>query len=194
MAEVFCECNLFPAPYGNHYTLIKLLLWIAKLEGPFPSVGRFIYCVCSSFHCARNLSSLEYIVPNWLENLKFEQPMLFFPSSMDQQETKAILGETGTSSWATLLGLCKERPDFSWMSLNFMFFESWTLTPLCSVVKPEAAWSCQILHPQHHCPEEPRGDSDPGSWGGVWLPLRANPHLHRSALSASWPTRCGLFR
>lgn len=113
MAKVFSQCNLFPVPYGNLYTLIKVLLWIANSEGPFPSVGCFFLLCMFFLHCTRNLSSLEYIVPVWLENLKREQPMLSFLSSMDQQETKAILVETGMSSWATLLGLCKERLDFN---------------------------------------------------------------------------------
>lgn len=62
MAKVFSHYFLFPVPYGNCYTLIKLLLLIAKSEGTFPSVGGFIYCVCSPFHYTRNLSSSEYIL------------------------------------------------------------------------------------------------------------------------------------
>lgn len=63
---------------------------------PFPNVGCFIYFVCSSFQCVRNLSSLQYVVPVWLENLKCEQH-LSFPSSIDQSHS----GE----DWHVLLGL-----------------------------------------------------------------------------------------
>lgn len=112
MAKVFSQCNLFPVPCGKHYTLIKILLWIAKSEGPFPNAGCFIYYVLP--FAVPEIFLPWNILPVWLENLEREQPMLSFPSSMDQQETKAILVDTGVSSRTALPGLCEERAGFNW--------------------------------------------------------------------------------
>lgn len=111
--------------------------------------------MCSSFHCARNLSSLEHIVPVWLENLKCEQH-LAFPSSTDQSHS--------SEEWHFLLAWVLVRKT----QFQLDIFECHGFCELS--VDPSHAWWRMRLPGPCLVPRDPPSSTS-------WPTIMTNPHL-----------------